>query len=173
MRTRSLWRARAHNLHQRWPLSWSNCVPSLVILHASNHEICPKNDFSLWRYRWRHSNFSGKVIHEIISIPYGLPEYVTKCRGRRSFKRIRSDLRMSLFTTHARTRGFWFFGLIFFILGPGGRESVLNDVEFSQASKTIEKTTIFGRERGAREKNARVRARTKMLQITWNIHYCQ
>ena len=68
---------------------------------------------------------------------------------------------MSLFTTHARTRGFWFFGLIFFILGPGGRESVLNDVKFSQASKTIEKTTIFGRERGAREKK---RARTRAHQ---------
>ena len=73
---------------------------------------------------------------------------------------------MPIFHYARNARAFIFFGHISNILGPDGRERVLNDVEFSQTSKSIEKNTFFGRERGAREKNARVRARTKMLQMT-------
>ena len=77
-----------------------------------------------------------------------------------------SDFRKVIFMTHARARAFTFFGLNLLVFGPGGRERVLNGVEFNQESKTIEKTTLNGRERGVREKYARVRVRTKMLQMT-------
>ena len=77
-----------------------------------------------------------------------------------------SDLKMPLYHYARNARAFMFFGHISNILGPSGRQRVLNDVEFSQKSNSIEKITLFGRERCAREKNARVRARTKMLQMT-------
>ena len=77
-----------------------------------------------------------------------------------------SDLIMPIIHYARNARAFTFFGLVSDILGPKGRERVLIDGKFSQKSKSIEKTTVFGRKRGAREKK---RARTRayqMLQMT-------
>ena len=77
-----------------------------------------------------------------------------------------SDLKMPIIHYARNARAFMFFGLVSDILGPSGQEKVLIDGEFSQKSKFIEKTTIFGQERGARgKKRARTRAH-QMLQMT-------
>ena len=66
----------------------------------------------------------------------------------------------------ARACVFPFFGRTRLISGPIGLEKVPNDWEFSQESKTIEKTAKFDHLRGAREKTRAYARAPKMRKMS-------